>query len=512
MFKTNYNPDVLTCLANLSSDEIFTPPQMANQLLDLLPAEIWKDKSTTFLDPCCKSGVFLREIVKRLNEGLKKEIPDLQKRINHILTKQAFGLGITEMTALLSRRSVYCAKKADHKKYSLCTKFVDEQGNIHFNPIKHKWVGGRCEYCGAAESEYKRDDGLESHAYEFIHTEKPEELFNMKFDVIIGNPPYQLNDGGAGASAAQIFQLFVEQAKKLNPRYLSMIIPAKWYSGGKGLDSFRQSMLTDKRLRIIHDFKSASDCFSGVEIKGGVMYFLWDRDNPGNTRVLEHAGDKIVSDKVRPLLENGLDVFIRHNDAISILNKIFSKNPEIKKGDSLANLVSSRKPFGFPTNFTDFDSKSFDGAVKIYANKKIGYISRNKIKIHSEWIDKWKILTARANNIGTESPDDNLNTIVVSPNTCCTETYLVIGADVNLDKKSAQNISNYLQTKFLRFLVSLRKPTQDAVSKVYSFVPMQDFSEEWTDEKLYKKYGLAKDEIAFIDSMVRPMEKGCDNE
>jgi len=503
--QNNYNPDVLSCLANLSSDEVFTPPKLANEILDLVPKEIWKDKNATFLDPVSKSGVFLREIAKRLLEGLQNEIPDLQKRIDHIYTKQIFGIGITEMTSLLSRRSVYCTKEANHEKYAICTKFDDNQGNIFFDETKHDWKNGRCSYCGASQSEYEREQGLETHAYQFIHNNLPDKIKNMKFDVIIGNPPYQLSDGGAQASATPIFQLFVEQAKKLNPRYLSMIIPAKWYSGGKGLDEFRSNMLNDKHLRIIHDFKSASDCFRGVEIKGGVMYFLWDRDNAGDARIFEHVSEKIVSDKVRPLLEKDLEVFIRHNDAISILGKVFKLNPEIQRSKSFATLVSSRKPFSFPTNFTDFRAKSFKEAVQIYANKKIGYISRDKIKSHIEWVDKWKIFTSRANNIGTESPDDNLNTIIASPNTCCTETYLVIGADIGLNEKKAKNISDYLHTKFLRFLVSLKKPTQDAVSKVYAFVPLQDFSESWTDEKLYKKYKLTKEEIEFIESMIRPM-------
>ncbi|MDP1760455.1 MAG: Eco57I restriction-modification methylase domain-containing protein [Candidatus Woesebacteria bacterium] len=503
--QNNYNPDVLSCLANLSSDEVFTPPKLANEILDLLPKKIWKDKNATFLDPVSKSGVFLREIAKRLLEGLQDEIPNLQKRIEHIYTKQIFGIGITEMTSLLARRSVYCSKEANGK-YSILESFNDNQGNIFFDNTNHDWKNGRCSYCGASQSEYEREQGLETHAYQFIHNNLPDKIKNMKFDVIIGNPPYQLSDGGAQASATPIFQLFVEQAKKLNPRYLTMIIPAKWYSGGKGLDEFRANMLNDKRLRVIHDFKSASDCFRGVEIKGGVMYFLWDRDNAGDARIFEHVGEKVVSDKIRPLLEKDLNVFIRHNDAISILDKVFKKNPEIQRGESFAQLVSSRKPFAFPTNFTDFKTKNFKEAVQIYANKKIGYISRDKIKSHKEWVDKWKVFTSRANNIGTESPDDNLNTIIALPNTCCTETYLVIGADIGLNGKKAKNISDYLHTKFLRFLVSLKKPTQDAVSKVYAFVPLQDFSESWTDEKLYKKYKLTKEEIEFIESMIRSMK------
>lgn len=496
--QTNYNPDVLTCLANLSNDEVFTPPVLANQILDLLPPEIWSDKNATFLDPVCKSGVFLREIAKRLMIGLEKQIPDTQQRANHIYKNQIFGIAITELTSLLSRRSLYCSKTANGK-YSVCETFDNEQGNIVHDRIEHTWHNGKCNYCGASQEVYDRDDALETYAYQFIHTDKPEQLFNMKFDVIVGNPPYQLSDEGFGRSASPIYQRFVQQAKKLNPRYLTMIIPARWYSGGKGLDEFRAEMLEDNRLREIHDFPVATDCFAGVQIKGGVCYFLWDRDNKGLCKVSTHKQDSIISTMERPLLEEKGDTFIRYNEAISILKKV-----QTFKEESLRKKISSSKPFGLRTNFQG-KSKPFTDSITLYQNGGIGYVKKEELTSSIEILNFYKVFIPPLGSGSDSFPHPILGKpFVVGPNSACTETYLVAGVFTN--EKQAINLAGYLTTRFLRFLVLLNKPAQHATSKVYSFVPLQNFNESWTDEKLYKKYGLTAEEIAFIESMIRPME------
>ena len=521
------NPDVLTCIANLSNDEVFTPPGFAARMLDALAEawgaandgeDIWANPDVTFLDPFTKSGVFLREITVRLTDGLAEAIPDLRERVEHILTRQVYGIAITSLTSMLARRSVYCSKDATGK-HSIAKSLDDEAGNIRFEPLEHTWVQGKCKFCGASKATLGREPGLETHAYEFIHTgditARITELFGegMQFDVIIGNPPYQLSDGGFGTSAAPIYDKFVEQAKKLNPRLLTMVIPARWFAGGKGLDDFREAMLKDDRLRSIDDYLSAADVFPGVGLKGGVCYFLWDRDNPGPCRVTTHFKDWPQSTASRPLLEPGVDVFIRFNEGLAILKKVTVAEtgqneslslPENKRFD---RMVSSSKPFGLRTFFQGNAVKT-PGDVLVHQNGGKGYIARSEISTGTHLIDKWKVYAGR-NAPGTGNRDTYPHRIlstpfVGEPGSISSETYLCIGP---FDSKSeAESALSYLFCRLTRLLVLLHKPSQDTTRKVYTFVPTQDWTKRWTDEDLYAKYDLTSREIAFVETVIRPME------
>lgn len=531
---SSHNPDVLECIANLSNDEIFTPPQIVNAMLDQLTdaweqdndgENIWENPAVKFLDPFTKSGIFLREITRRLVDGLEFKIPDVQERINHILTNQVYGIAITRLTGMLARRSVYCSKWAN-RKYSICTAFDNEQGNIWFERTEHVWRGGkpeyrvnpltgdevkiyvnrRCEYCGAGEADYGRGVDLESHAYAFIHTDNVQDCVRdifgvaMQFDVVIGNPPYQLSDGGHGASATPIYQYFVEKALDLEPRYAIFITPSRWFAGGKGLDAYRKKMLSDHRMRSLVDYPKLYEAFPGVKIRGGVSYFLWARDYDGPCAVQTIWDGEPTGPIVERYLDE-FDVLVRQNQAVSILKKVL-----LKTVNTLDREVSSNKPFGLRTYFHGSNLKQdISDPVKLYGSQKISWAERDQILKNSEWIDDWKVLMTRVQ--GTSAAVETMflsRPIVAEPGTACTETYIVAGHFPS--EEQAKSLASYLRSRFVRFLVSLRKSTQDAPKHVYSFVPVQSWDRYWTDQMLYEKYSLTDEEIGFIESVVRPME------
>lgn len=349
---------------------------------------------------------------------------------------------------------------------------------------------------------------------------KKEGVEKMKFDAIVGNPPYQVMDGGAQASAKPVYNYFVTTAKSINPNYLSFIMPTRWYSGGKGLDDFRDEMLNDPHIKILYDCVTPDDIFPNTNIRGGVCYFLWDimYDNIINKTdvVTIESGKNPICIK-RDLKIKNLNLFIRYSYALSIIEKV-----ENEKFKSFMEIISARKPFGLDGNFiktSEFFSSvnGINDPIKCYGKaKSVGYIEKSIVKTHKDWINKWKVLTPYANNIGTELNDDNLNSFISEPKSICTETFIVIGAELNLNKEMCINIIKYLKTKFSRFLLSLSKTSQHATAKTYRFVPMQDFTQQsdidWSksiqdiDKQLYAKYELSEDEIDFIEQKIKPME------
>lgn len=491
-----YNPDVLSCLANLSNDEVFTPPEVANAMLDLLPQELFTSPDTKFLDPACKSGVFLREIAKRLIRGLADKIPDLQQRLDHIFHEQLYGIAITELTSLLSRRSVYCSKYPNGA-YSV-SKFENAEGNIRFKMTQHRWQNGKCAFCGASQGQYDRDVALETHAYEFIHTIHPKEIMDMKFDVIIGNPPYQLSTTKESAQATPLYDKFVLQAKKLNPRYLCMIIPARWYAGGMGLDQFRSEMVGDRKISYIVDYPNAGECFPGIELRGGVCYFLWDRSYNGDCKYSNVTSNK-VNTMERDLSQ--YDVFVRWNEALSIIEKV-----QTLQEQSLTSIVSAVSPFGIPTTEKMESKQSQTHPYRVFTSKGDKYVSYSSLHNGYDYCGKYKVLISQLISGNLETPPfkviSRLETMEKTD--VCTHTYLVGGQFAS--KGEADNLRDYLKTRFARFLLLQRISNMHISKDKFRFVPIQDFKKSWTDEELYAKYGLTDEEIAFIESMIKPME------
>jgi hypothetical protein len=521
--KVNYNPDILTCLANLSSDEVFTPPEIANAMLDMLPQELFRSPETKFLDPGCKSGVFLREIAKRLNDGLKDQIPDLEQRMDHIMKKQLFAIAITQITSLLSRRSVYCTKDAS-SRFSVA-KFNDPAGNIRFQRIEHRWDGigkkeeQKCVCCGAPRKEFDRGEELETHAYEFIHMDDKtlKEMQDMKFDVIIGNPPYQLSTGGgteenkSATQARPIYNQFIEQAKKLNPRFLTMIVPSRWYSGGMGLNQFRNDMLNDGRITRLVDYINSKDCFQGVDIAGGVCYFLWDRDNPSSVCEITNISGSTRTTSVRALNEFET-LFIRSNDSIQIIKKVIRNSSRF-----MTDMVSAIDTFGIPSKEKGHPTKE-DGDVvllssKGYNDQSLSYLSRGMVKKNQHLIDKWKvkisIMVPQGGEVGIK-PENGYRSIstpqILPPGQVDSFSYLNIGFFDT--EQEARNLVSYVSCKFVRYLLRSTYSSVHVSKDNFRFVPIMDFSHPWSDPELYAYFELTEDEINLIENTMRPMNLG----
>lgn len=493
-------PDILDCLAQLSNDEVPTPPKVARAMLDLLPTDVWSRPDFVWLDPFSKSGVFLREVATRLFDGLAEWEPDFVKRREHIFRNMLHGASITEMTGIISRRSVYCA--ADASGTHSVVRFDDPEGNLPFVPAEHDFSGGgRCALCNAPQ-DLERGDSRENYAYSFIHGAYPtKEMADMKFDVIVGNPPYQIDSDG-NTRTMPIYQKFVEQAIDLDPRYLVMITPSRWFAGGLGLNEFRARMIADRRLAKLVDNPKLFDCFPGVEIKGGVSYFLWDRDHDGDCEFSTRIDGKIVSTMTRDL-RAGDGVLMRDNRAASIVEKVTAKHHT----GSLEKVVSSRIPYGasLATNFSADEAEPFDGSVAVIKGNGSGYIRPDQIERNHAWVGQWKVLIPKAGDgHGREVAYVLGEPIAVAPGSVSTDTYLVAG---RFDHRvEAENFASFLVTKFVRFLVLQRKVTQDLVPERFRFAPMMDMTRSWSDEELYDHFGLTDEEREYVESTIQPRE------
>lgn len=510
------NPDVLTCIANLSNDEVFTPPELANQMLDKLAdawakdhngADIWADPEVTFLDPCTKSGVFLREITARLTKGLVDVIPDLETRVDHILKHQVFGIAITKLTSMLARRSLYCSKHANGE-HSIARCFDSDSGNVWFERTEHRWDAGICTFCGVSQSAYDRGDDMETHAYAFIHADNIRDRLGkifgeqMQFDVIIGNPPYQLGADG-GTRDKPIYQHFVEQAKKLEPRYLSMVIPSRWMAGGLGLTEFRRTMLSDRRIRSLVDYPNAAEVFPSVGINGGICYFLWDasHDDTCTVSTIRAGAESVSTDRAL----DEFDVMVRDDRALSILRKVLKRNEP-----SVNTILARDKEFGWTSNFDGFHSEERAGDIKIFyirnMKRKHAFISRNDVTKSEHLIDTWKLLVPKVGS-GRERERTGVD-LVLGPSllapspSVCTQSFLFFYVN---SRAEAESVQSYYKTRFFRFLVSLRKITQDATHSTYLWVPIQTWDRLWTDDELFEKYKINSRERTFIESIIRPM-------
>jgi len=499
-------PDILEVISNLSNDAVFTPPKVVNAVLDLLPAEVWSDSTLRWLDPGAKTGVFPREITKRLMVGLANEIPDDNDRLQHILTAMIFAIATEEITGLMSRRSLYCSKDAS-SEFSVVP-FETSDGHVWQQRVEHSFNDkGSCTECNGTRAELEIG-GRDNKAYGFIHADGRRQIdkeMSMKFDVIVGNPPYQMDADSGGQNVIPIYDSFVEQAKSLNPRFMSMIIPSRWMVGGKRLDSFREEMLKDKRIRKLVDYAKMDSLFPGVDFEGGICYFLWDRDHAGNCEVTYIHDDTVVGPVARDLDE--FDIFVRDPRALPILEKILSK-----KEVPVSELVSTRDPFG-PTlvsNFTGYrkNDKKQPGDFKLYMNlggsRVEKWVSPDKVTKNYAIVRQWKVLIPNAYGERGVIPAQVLSAPIISePRSVCTLTYLFIGPFAG--KSECESMTSYLRTRFARFLISLRKISQHTTFGTYSWLPVQDWDREWTDVELYKKYDITPDEQDYIASMIREM-------
>ena len=536
--------DILSLFEALNSHEVFTPPRVARQMLDLLPSELWSDPSIKILDPCTKSGVFLRECLFRLFDGLEGagsykasdgktyDLGDRQQRINHIFKNMLFGIATSELTGYVARRTLYGVMKANVDKQTASLDAFERSSNFRnwseeeisnfigrnkFNQFfDHNLFCGE-EYVGfeaegnifypneevekivIEEDDYEIEDKYFPFIRQETMHEKILEIRNgiMKFDVIIGNPPYQVNDGGgSGSSAIPIYHRFIEASIGLNPKFICMIVPSRWMTGGKGLDKFRREMISNNKISKVIDFQNSKDCFPSVEIPGGVNYFLWDRRSTGkSTEYTSIDFDGRVNTTTRDITK--FDIVVRGNIDTEILKKVNEKSKLF-----FSDLVLPRKPFGIGSNFKGFSEKPFLGSVEFFHSKGVGFVAKEEIKNNIGIIERPKVLVSKANGAAQNTGKIISEPIVAGPNSCCSETYLVIECK---SISEAEFVAEYMKSKFFRFMLQIRKKTQNTSMDNFKFVPCVDMSRHWDDSEIYEMYDLSQTEINHIESTISKM-------
>lgn len=502
-------PDVLETLAQLPNDEVFTHPKLANAMLDILPEHVWSEPNYKWLDPATKSGVFLREIARRLMVGLASWEPDGARRRDHILRHMIYGAAITQMSGEIARRSLYQSKNAtgteikDPALADLVVRLDRPAGNVPFVPTAHVFTGSgarrNCELCGAPEALVRAD--RESYAYSFLHDAYPtKEMVGVKFDVIVGNPPYQIGVEG-NTRTKPLYQLFVERAIALGPRYVVMITPSRWFTGGLGLDEYRDRMINDRRLAKIVDNPKLFDVFPQAEIKGGVSYFLWDREHDGDCEFSTRIDGVILSRASRDL-RDGHGVVIRDNKASAMISKVLARS-----AGSIEDWFFPRLAFNqeWRTNYRGETSEPFVDAIPLVHNSGVGYVSADSFEQNLGLVDKWKVLLPKAGDgHGREQSYVIGEPLAVAPGSACTESYFVAGAFTS--REECSNYARFLCTKFVRFLVLQRKATQDITADRFRFVPAMPMQEEWNDTRLYDFFQLVEEDVEYIESSILPRE------
>lgn len=486
----------------ISESEITTPDNIATDMVNLLPDDCFTNlrdnEKTRILDIASKMGEFAVAIMKRCTSmdislaKIKSKIVSIPtSSIAYEFTRKVYEILGIDVNAIASQFNSYDLLNV--KKYN---DDGTESKDIDYQRISNI-LRQKKQMCNIS---------LVDNCIDL------EECDNMEFNAVIGNPPYQEDDGGAAASARPIYPYFVNIARKIAPSYSTIIMPSRWYAGGKNLTDFRNSMLNDTHISELHDCLHPEEIFPNTNNRGGLCYFLWNKSYNNATsdkvKVITHNGNGVLSETIRSMRTKDMDIFVRNSNALSILEKVVPTEDV----DVLSNHISPRRPFGLDgniikTSIFHSDKSDLQEPIKCYGKaKSVGYIEKSLISVHCEWVDCWKVFMPYANNIGTELNDDNQNTFVGTPNSVCTETFLAVGQDDNLSETQCNNLASYLKTKFARFLLSLAKISQHGTSKTYRFVPVMDFKEEWTDAKLYEFFKLTQDEIALIEKSIKPMD------